>query len=928
MEASRRNSLAVALNGNASVFTQKFQNERDTNDYKFETSGNSCEFQTQPLNGMSVSLLSSASSSSLASSSSSSSGHNDTKKCKQVFTEGSNNSNSSTLPTVSTTSDNDGSQDSGTGIHDENKICTKICIQREFKKATVLGTFNNNTHQSDTEHHPDQQYQQKQNQYYNEPIGGPSPSSFEVMKKMRVLDKNFQPEKHQENMNKASAALALSALFNGSSGDSTDNGNNALNSSSSGNSKFIKRGREEDENENVEKGGHTKDKVSIQSIVSESDDDRVSSPQNMHSNLNGENCDKSLNVCNSGPPLVPVPPTKRLRVKEKNDSNAFHQHLSTGSPCPNSGELLKVSNVPHVHDHNHLIENTSNVPLASSNEVIAFTPTSKPTAASASSTTIHCNSSINGHGPYFGFPPSQQNSASMISFLHRGSPIPFVNYNINNNINTNVCHVPTSDVIADKNNCQSMTSRTISALHSRNTFTPSTKRNYTTIYPRMNNPLYTPSFTIPHCNTKGVQGLAVDNSSSSTTPHQHIGLDAVVTPSPSHLVNMSNDRAQNEMNINIPLPNTVSSSSEITAYQHNQNHHHVVNDLVRSSTPFLTPAKGRSSNESNIATSLEFTPKTTSSTTSHNHGATAYNRKDKSLGLLCENFIRKYSNHFADQVRDIRRGKPAPALSIDEAARSLSVERRRIYDIINILEAIRVVERKCKNMYYWFGLGGLTETFCYLQKEGLEVFKDDAKKNKFLLNGQIFPPKPISNLNQNNVSSNNVVSDPEQVCALSSGVDLLLAAGQVNVQMLTNKSKSVTSKKLKSQNSKEKSLAKLSQKFIQLFLVGNKTIAMNDASDKILGPTLAQSSNDCESKEQKAKVRAANSKLLKTKIRRLYDVANVLVSIGIIQKLNGGNNMNNALKHRPSFRWVYEVSPEELLRLQYDSATVMTNKLN
>lgn len=61
---------------------------------------------------------------------------------------------------------------------------------------------------------------------------------------------------------------------------------------------------------------------------------------------------------------------------------------------------------------------------------------------------------------------------------------------------------------------------------------------------------------------------------------------------------------------------------------------------------------------------------------------------------------------------------------------------------------------------------------------------------------------------------------------------------------------------------------------------------------------------------------------------RLYDVANVLVSIGIIRKLNGGNNMNNALKHRPSFRWVYKVSPEELLQLQDNSATATAHEFN
>ncbi|NXD14952.1 E2F2 factor, partial [Nothocercus nigrocapillus] len=68
-------------------------------------------------------------------------------------------------------------------------------------------------------------------------------------------------------------------------------------------------------------------------------------------------------------------------------------------------------------------------------------------------------------------------------------------------------------------------------------------------------------------------------------------------------------------------------------------------------------------------------------------------RYDTSLGLLTKKFIRLLSDS-ADGVLDLNR-----------AAELLEVQKRRIYDITNVLEGIQLIRKKSKSHIQWMGMG-------------------------------------------------------------------------------------------------------------------------------------------------------------------------------------------------------------------------------
>ncbi|XP_032737088.1 transcription factor E2F8 isoform X1 [Lontra canadensis] len=240
-------------------------------------------------------------------------------------------------------------------------------------------------------------------------------------------------------------------------------------------------------------------------------------------------------------------------------------------------------------------------------------------------------------------------------------------------------------------------------------------------------------------------------------------------------------------------------------------------------------------------------------------------RKEKSLGLLCHKFLARYPNY------------PNPAVNndicLDEVAEELNVERRRIYDIVNVLESLHMVSRLAKNRYTWHGRHNLNKTLGTLKSVGEEnKYAEQIMMIKKKEYEQEFDFSKTYSIEDHIIKSNTGQNGHPDMCFVElPGVEFRAA--------------SVNSRK-------DKSLRVMSQKFVMLFLVSTPQIVSLGIAAKIL--------------IGEDRVEDLDRSKFKTKIRRLYDIANVLSSLNLIKKVH----VTEERGRKPAFKWTGpEISP-------------------
>jgi len=243
------------------------------------------------------------------------------------------------------------------------------------------------------------------------------------------------------------------------------------------------------------------------------------------------------------------------------------------------------------------------------------------------------------------------------------------------------------------------------------------------------------------------------------------------------------------------------------------------------------------------------------------------NRKEKSLGLLAERMLAMFP---------LQEGGTTVEVQLDDTAKNLNTERRRIYDVVNVFEALQIMSKVGKNVYQWHGRTYLIQSLAWLRQLASKLGM--AEQYKFAKDQELAAIIEDAKRGRDNDIENVSPMASPMASPMSSATMSPMLSPMVSPMMSPGMSPYYSPN-----DQGGTSLGINTQKFVMLFLVAPepKTINLEFATRVIHGP----------GQMEKQKL---------TRIRRLYDIANILNSLGLIRKVtvNGGRGK------KPAFQYV------------------------
>lgn len=270
-------------------------------------------------------------------------------------------------------------------------------------------------------------------------------------------------------------------------------------------------------------------------------------------------------------------------------------------------------------------------------------------------------------------------------------------------------------------------------------------------------------------------------------------------------------------------------------------------------------------------------------------------RKEKSLGVLCQSFMDLYKDSPPN------RDDNGAVVEIVEVADHLGVKRRRIYDIINILESIDIVARVKKNTYRWHGTGDLPIFFAKLQRDAIE---EQTRKANGTWVVDLNKPKAKGMATTCQKLLQIFLATGQLNFSLAYAADIIMGPAAQAVEEAAKAAAAAQSATLNYPVPLPDPLALPALPVDPLDPPALDVASMNPDNDDDGGDDTAGADTATNGK-------TPVQKAMKSKVRRMYDIANVLQALGIIEKYNvGSTNESN----KPSLRWTFYLKPDEIAR--------------